>query len=116
MRVRPQIEAARQLQPIRRLEEQLFANQDVAHGPRRIRRRGLRKPEPARVDQAPLRKYLRACMRAEELREQYERGCPPHCRRSACKVKLSSFIGKLYCTLSSESRVLLPRRRSVITV
>ena len=39
-----------------------------------------------------------------------------HCRRIACSVKFSELSGMLYSSFSSDSRVLLPRRRSPISI
>src|SRR5204862_3749501 len=78
----------------------------------------LRKRDPAGFGKTAVADRLRSERRSPAQRSNRDARRATgarHWRRSACNVKSSSFIGRLYSSLSSVSRVRLPRRTSDIS-
>ena len=113
---------------IRWLRKHLEARPEIADEVLGIVGRLLRKEKPLGLDRPPIREDLRRCHGRDtrsQGRDDGGDGCATsdtrhagtrYGRRIACSVKSSSFIGTLYCSLSSVIRVRLPRLRSAISM
>ena len=111
----PRIKASGKLNPGRRLEERLRANESVSDHVVRVGYRCLRVEESATFGEAAAAECLRVDgARAGECEHRARN--EPHCRRMAWSVNPSGFSGTSYSSFSSESRVLLPRRKSAISI
>ena len=112
--VRAEISSCRELNPRRGLDDELFPDEQIARDVDRIVGRILREIRADAFDEPALRNGLRRD-RLRRCRDQQNSQQLLHWRRIACSVKSSSFIGTLYWSFSSERRVRLPRRRSLIS-
>ena len=100
--------------PVRReLVGGLVAHERRRHRAAPVVRRGLRIEDQPRLQKAAVREVLR---RRRQPRGQQHQGELHDSRRSACKVKSASRIGRLYWSFSSFSTVRLLRRRSSISI
>src|SRR5262249_52792507 len=125
VRIRAEIEARRELDPLSGFDEDFLADDQVAHRARRIVQCFLRKEDAGDIDEAALRESLRVHWSRPQHRVQGVQDAhdaerpggaqPRHGRRIAGSMKSSSFIGTLYSSLSSVRRVRLPRRKSAIS-